>query len=370
VTALPVPLLPFIRNEFNLDYTRAGFVISAFTLSYGASHLPGGWLADRLGPRIMITIGICGVAAFGILTGISPTYITLIVFLVLMGLAGGGYHTSATPLISKFVAPQKLGRAFGFHIIGGSASYFLAPIIAAGIAASLGWRGTFIGLAVPAILYGIIFYVLLGRVAATKKAEPTKITRQSGTAPVPSDKRHLVSFIILSTFTQAVLIAVISFIPLYLVDHFGGSKETAAASLALIYSAGLWVSPLGGYLSDRVGSISMILAACFIAGPVIFLLSLAPYGLGTSAVLVIMGIIMFIRMPVSEVYIVNHTSERKRSTVLGIYFFGTIEGGGVLTPVAGYLIDKLGFHSTFTIAGAAVLAVTVASAIALRGSRG
>ena len=41
-TVLIVPLLPFIRNYFALDYTQAGLVISAFTLSYGVGQLPAG----------------------------------------------------------------------------------------------------------------------------------------------------------------------------------------------------------------------------------------------------------------------------------------------------------------------------------------
>ncbi len=105
LTALLVPLLPFIRDDFALDYTQSGLVISAFFLSYGISQLPGGWLADRIGPRILITIGISGVALAGLLVGLSQTYIMMIVFLVMMGVLGGGYHPSTPPLVSTVLAP-------------------------------------------------------------------------------------------------------------------------------------------------------------------------------------------------------------------------------------------------------------------------
>ncbi len=81
--AILVPLLPFIRDEFTLDYTQAGWLVSAFMIPYGISQLPGGWIADRIGPRIVIAIGVSGVALFGLLVGLSPTYIIMIVFLVL-----------------------------------------------------------------------------------------------------------------------------------------------------------------------------------------------------------------------------------------------------------------------------------------------
>lgn len=369
ITALPVPLLPFIRDEFALDYTQSGLIISAFSLSYGLSQLPAGWLADRIEPRILITLGISGAALFGLLVGLSQTYIMMIVFLVLMGLVGGGYHPSAPPLITASVDEKNQGRALGFHLTGGSASYFLVPLIGAAMAATWGWRSSFIGLAIPAIILGAIFYVLLGRRSDTKHARHRITDSHEKTTYPQNHWRRLVPFIILSTSTMAVMFSTTSFITLYLVDHFGADRVTAAAFMALIYSCGLWASPLGGYLSDRLGRIPMILGISFAAGPVIYLLNLAPYGLGMGALLIVIGMIMYTRMPVSEAYIISHTSKRKRSTILGIYYAGSRGGPGIIMPVIGYLADRYGFHTSFTIMGAIMVAVTLISSIFLWRSR-
>ena len=133
-------------------------------------------------------------------------------------------------------------------------------------------------------------------------------------------------------------------------------------------AAGLWASPLGGYLSDRLGRISVILATCLITSPIIYLLNVASYSWGIGALLLIIGTTMYIRMPASEAYIISHTSERRRSTVLGIYYFGSMEGTGLLTPLLGNLIDQYGFYSSFTISGLALVAVTLLCAIFLWGS--
>ena len=369
VTALPVPLLPLIRDDFALDYTQSGLVLSAFTLSYGVSQLLGGWLADRIGPRILITIGICGVALGGLLVGLSQTYVMMIAFLVLMGLLGGGYHPASPPLVSALVEPKNRGRALGFHMVGGSASFFLAPLIAAAIALVWGWRGSFIALAVPTIVFGIVFYILLGRLADTKQDQEKIISSHNQTPPTVRRLHHLVPFIILSTFTGAVTLATISFIPLFVVDHFGIGREVAAALIAVIYFAGLWASPLGGHLSDRLGRVPVLLTACFIAGPVIYLLNLVPYGLGFGAMLLIIGMVLYIPQPASEAYIVGQVSERRRSSILGIYYFSAIGGTGVLTPVIGYLIDHFGFYLTFTFIGAVLVTVTLVCSIFLWRSR-
>jgi len=370
LTALPVPLLPLIRDEFTLDYTEAGLVTSVFNLSYGIGQLPAGWLADRIGTRILIIIGICGVSLAGLLVGLSQTYIMLIVLLALMGLVGGGYHPSASPMISALVEPKNRGRALGFHLIGGSGSFFLSPLIAAAIATTWGWRGSFIGLAIPTMIFGIIFFMLLSRQPKMIKTQQTLTHHYDRTPPPPGHLRRLVIFMILTTFTQAVTFATIAFIPLFMVDHFHTSEETAAAFLSILYFAGLWASPLGGYLSDRLGRVSVMLATCLITGPVIYLLSLAPYGLGIGAVLLTIGMVMYIRMPTSEAYIISQSPERHRSTIYSIYYFAGVEGGAVLAPAMGAAIGRFGFSSSFTIAGVAVVAMTLICSAFLWGRRG
>jgi MFS family permease len=79
LTALPTPFLPMIRDDFHLNYTQSGLLLSAFSLSYGLGQLPAGWLADRIGQVILITMGICGVALAGLLVGFSQTYTMAVV---------------------------------------------------------------------------------------------------------------------------------------------------------------------------------------------------------------------------------------------------------------------------------------------------
>ena len=368
LTALPIPLLPFIRKEFSLDYTQSALVLSAFSLSYGISQVPAGWFADRVGPRILITVGICGVALGGVLVGLSQTYIMMIIFLVLMGLVGGGYHPAAAPLISASVDSKNRGRALGFHVIGGSGSYFLAPIIAASIAAAWGWRSSFLGLALPTLVFGILFYALLGRKGGMSRSGREESGHQEETSPDPGNVRRIVAFIIMGVFTGGVMSSSMSFVPLYMVDHFGISEETAAKYLAIVFSAGLWAGPLGGYLSDRFGRVPIIVATSFLAGILVYLLKVVTYSLGMGVLLLAFGIIMFVRMPVSEAFVISQTSIRHRSTVYGIYYFTMMEAGAIFAPVMGYFLDHFGFHTSFTIASVTAITVTFICSFFLRGS--
>jgi len=357
-----------IRDEFALDYTQSGVLISAYSLSYGIGHLPAGWFTNRVGYRTMITIGISGVALCGLMIGLSPTYTMMIAFMVLMGLTGSTYHPASTPVISASVEPQNRGRALGIHIIGGSASFFLSPLLAAAIAIAWGWRGSFITLAFPTFILGIVIYFLIGRRISRQNLEQRATTATAETFP-PGHLRRLIALITLSCTTQALTFSTITFIPLFLVDHFGITEAAAAAMLAIVHSAGLWAAPLGGYLSDRLGRIPVLLAVCIIAGPTVYLLTLVPYGWGIGALLVIIGMVVYARMPATESYIVSHTSERNRSKILGIYYFAGVEGGGILASVIGSLSDQFGFNTSFAIVAAALFAATLGCSVFLWGKR-
>ena len=369
LAALVTPLLPYIRDEFALNYTQAGFLITAFNLSYGISQIPAGWLVDHTNPRIMISLGVAGVAILGILVSLSPTYIMLTIFLVLLGAAGGGYHPAAAPLVSASVQPQNQGRALGIHQLGGTGSFFVTPLIAAGIAGVLGWRGSFTAIAIPSLIFGIIFHLILGRLQYNRKAGTETPVSQQEVPPAPGQLRHLLALITLSVSSVAILFSIVSFIPLYLVDHFGTTEETAAAMLALAYAGGLVGGLLGGYLSDRLGRVPIIVVVGLLGGPLIYLLNLTPFGLGLFAVFIIMGAVQHLGMPVAEAYIITHVSKRRRSTMLGIYYFVSRGGPGIIAPVLGYLFDNFGFNTSFSITAAAMVSITIVCGIFLRGSR-
>ena len=46
---------PVIAKEFGFDKVTIGLIFSAFYLGYSLLQVPAGWLADRIGPRRMLT---------------------------------------------------------------------------------------------------------------------------------------------------------------------------------------------------------------------------------------------------------------------------------------------------------------------------
>ena len=369
ITALPVPLSPFIRNEFNLTNAGTLLIQSVFAWSYAVAQIPAGWLADRIGTRILLIVGISGLAVVGILIGISQTYAMLLVFMVLMGILGGGYHPSAAPMVSAAASPEDRGRALGFHEIGASASFLVAPMLAAGIATAWDWRVSYIAMSVPILIFGIIIARYLNRGVKASGIGSDVSDAYGESARPGGNYLRLVMFLVLSVFTGGVVSSVTALMPLYVVDNFQSSEFAGSVYFTIFASTGLWASPLGGYISDRLGRVPLIITLCLLSGIAVYLMQFAPIGLGVGAVMLVLGITVFMRMPISEAYIIGETTERNRSFVYGFYYSTMTGTGAVFAPIMGHLSQTHGYANSFTWASIAIIAMTLVCSFFLRGSR-
>lgn len=363
--ALLTPLLPFIRDEFFLDYTQAGLLLSVYSWVYGISQLPAGYVASRIGLRLIMTIGISGVAVAGILVGLSPSYAVMVVFLAFLGLLGGGYHPSSAPLISELVESNKRGTVLGIHQMGGTTSFFLSPLIAIGIASLFGWRGAFISIAAVTMLFGIFFYLRLERWERYRRADRELHAASPDMSPAKTGRGYLLAPVILGISSYAIILSAISFIPLFAVDYLKVGEGVGAALLSIVHFSGLLAGPLGGYLSDRFGKIAVITLASFIAVPLLYLLPLPSYGWIIYLIAFILGMSMYVIMPVVESCIIEYVPEKNRARVLGIYYFGSRGGAGLLMPAVGYSIDYLGFITSFTLVAVFLGSITLITAVFL-----
>jgi MFS family permease len=365
LTALPGPLLPAIRTAFGLNYTQAMLVTSTFAYAGGAGQLPAGWFADRISPAVLIAIGTVGVAIGGILVGISHTYVMLLVFLALMGLMTGGYHPASTPLILASVDPAQRGKALGLHLLGGNSSFFVAPLIAGAIISwipGLDWHGPFLILAVPTAIFGVIFYIYLtrrGGVAHVKTARQKAIDDKQ---PQPGYKRRLIAYLAMMVLGGGAGMSVNAALTLYMTDVLHTSDAKAASLMSIMYLPGVFGGTIiGGWISDRIGSVKIIIVTSLISGLIIFALKSAALGFGFYAVLFVMGLNMAIRMPVTEVFIMSQTPGKQRSTIYGIYYFTMQYTGAIFAPIMGHFIERYGFDTMYTFSAYAVTAIAVLS---------
>ena len=361
VSAMLRPLSPMIRTDLNLSYTNIGWMQMAFGLSNGLSQLPAGRLADRFGARLMVLLGVTGVAVAGFFIGFTNSYAMLVGLLVLSALVGAGYHPASAAAIASSVPEEYRGRTLGVHLIGGTSAFWIVPLLAAPIAATWGWRTPYLVLTAPVAVLGVFLYMKIGK---RIKAEARKRQGQISDTGTPSAQAginwgKLVPFMTISVLTGTMVQSVSGYLALYATDVLLVSEATAAMLMSVTPAIGLFAAPLGGYLADRFGSMRVILVVSYITIPLIYLLGITPNVGALVTVMIALGLVMNTRMPTSESYIAGNTPEHRRATVLGIYYFAGTGVGAPLAPIVGNLIDRMGFQKTYALASAVTAAITL-----------
>jgi ACS family glucarate transporter-like MFS transporter len=154
-----------IAQEFHLDNPELGLVFGAFPLGYALLQIPGGWLADRFGPRRVLALGGVWWAVFTTLTGAVPATIAapLAVFWTVRFLLGVGeavMYPSSNRWVANWIPTAERGTANGMIFAGVGAGAALAPPVIAAVMTHYGWRESFwmcglLGLAVGAAWYAL-----------------------------------------------------------------------------------------------------------------------------------------------------------------------------------------------------------------------
>jgi ACS family glucarate transporter-like MFS transporter len=161
---------PVIMKEFALTETEMGSVYSAFLWSYALFMIPCGALADRLGPRSVLTGMALGSAAFTALTAWGGTpglgaYLGIVPSFIIIRLGLGIFTAPIYPACGRmnanWMTSAQRGRTQGWVNAGAGLGGAVSPILFSWMIALYGWRFSFIlaGLA-TAILGAVwLFYV-------------------------------------------------------------------------------------------------------------------------------------------------------------------------------------------------------------------
>jgi len=172
-------------------------------------------------------------------------------------------------------------------------------------------------------------------------------------------------FIGIGLLAHVVSISIVSFFPLYLVDKHGLQPAYASMILAVVYGSGLIAAPIGGAISDRFGREPLIIVACLLTPLSVLPLTVAPFGLGFMVITALLGTSLAARSAVIESLLIDRVPPARRASILGFYFFLSMESSSVITPGTGYLIDRIGPDQVFRLLALVVLAATILFAVVL-----
>jgi len=261
------PLFPLLRDDFGLNNTELGLVVSVLSLG-GLLQAPVGNVVDRVGARRIFVAGV-GVTSAGIaLVGIGPTYPAILALAAVSGLGQSAFHPADYAMIDAITEPDVRGRAFSVHTFSGFAGFAAAPVVVGTLALLVGWRATLLVVGGVGLLYTLFAALALAptsraTVGADGVPREDGVTGADGTGDGGPNTDASRSFV--ATLRRPGILAMVAFFlvmalagkgvqtftSVLAVNSFGLEESVGNTLLTVYFALGSIGILVGGVLADR-----------------------------------------------------------------------------------------------------------------------
>lgn len=253
-------VFPFLKTEWNLSDSHLASLTSIVALSVGVLTLPLSLLADRWGRvRSLVFMAMLWSVAT-ILCALATNYEQMLGARFLVGVGEAAYGSVGIALVLSVFAPRLHATLSGAFIAGGSFGSVIGVALGGIIAVHLGWRWSFVAMAVLGLLLLAAFRAVVTERRLARYAVEDEISegaaREAGyRAPISSlftNPAVLCAYAGggLQMFSAAVLLA---WTPSFFNRYYHMAPDRAgvvAAIFILLIGTGMVVC---GIITDRVG---------------------------------------------------------------------------------------------------------------------
>jgi EmrB/QacA subfamily drug resistance transporter len=336
VVALPTMLTGLGTSIVALLWSLTGYMLVSTVLL-----LPIGRLSDLVGRRRLFLAGFVLFALGSALCGAAPSGGALIAFRCLQGVGGALVAALGTPIITEAFPPAELGMALGLNSLAWVLGAVVGPVVGGVLVTALGWRSVF---------YVVVPFALGAAAVGSRVLPPSRPRAARASLDLPGVAAFTVALTLVllvvsesaawgwlsprSLALEAVAAAAAAFFlgwelavpdPLFDLRLFRAPAFAASQVVATLTSVGyfgitflltfylqgglgltplatgflmiamaapqLVTSPLGGRLSDRVGSGGPMLAGILGVGTGVLLLGQLPFALSVPAVVLPLALV-------------------------------------------------------------------------------
>src|SRR6202048_4059619 len=359
IFVLPM-LFPFLKSQLGVGYIELGFALTVFGMVSGLTQAPIGYLADHIGARKVLLIGLCvgGCALIGL--GLHLSYPALIVSAAVLGLANSVYHPADYAILSAHMDVNRMGRAFSIHTFAGFLGGAVAPAIMAALVATVGGLGALIvaGAIGPLVALLMVVVGIPDASAADRKVDGVHPPKQSIVTP---------AIIVLTIFFMLLGLSnagIGNFGVVALMSGYDVSFSAANVALTAFLGASAGGVLAGGVLADRTSRHGQVAAACFAINAVIMLV-IATVTLPSpllTALMAIAGFLGGVIAPSRDMLVRHAAPPGAAGPAFGIVSTG-FNFSGIFAPLLfGWIMDQNLPHWVF---GASVVFMIMTVLLAL-----
>jgi NNP family nitrate/nitrite transporter-like MFS transporter len=268
--ALLSPLGPELKDSLHLSSFQQSLVVAVPVIVGSLGRIPVGALTDRYGGRVMFPlVTFVSIVPAVFLGFVHSSLAALLVGGFFLGIAGTTFAVGV-PFVNAWFPPARRGLAVGIFGagMGGTAISALTTVKLAGH----GFATPFVVTAIVLAVYGVLAVLIL-RDSPTR-AVPTEPfwRRLSATAKLPITWRASLLYAV--GFGGYVAFSV--YLPTYLRNDYLLTQADAANKMAGFVLVAVVMRPIGGWLSDKVSAIPVLVAAFGLIAVMAFLLSPSP----------------------------------------------------------------------------------------------
>src|SRR5882724_7558397 len=353
-------LFPFLKVQLGVGYVELGFALTVFAVTSGLTQAPIGYLADHIGARKILLIGLTLGGLALILLGLHLSYPWLIGSAVLLGLANSVYHPANYAILSAHMDEGRMGRAFSIHTFAGYLGGAVAPAIMAALVAMTGGHGALIvaGSVGPLVALLLLLVGIPDASAADRHVDGVRPPQQNIITPAIM---VLTIFFTLLSLSNA---GIGNFGVVALMSGYGTSFSSANIALTGFLGFSAVGVLAGGFLADRTRRHGQVAAACFAVNAVIvFVIATIhlPSLLLTTA-MASAGFLGGVIAPSRDMLVRNAAPSGAAGRAFGIVSTG-FNVGGIISPLLfGWIMDQDMPHWVFG-ASAVFMILTVLLAL-------
>lgn len=158
---VPVGLLPNIAESFSMDVAHTGLLLTIYAWAVSLLSLPLTVLTSKMERRKLLIFLFCLFISSHILAGFAWDFYSLMTARIGIACAHAVFWAITTPLAVRLAPNGKRAKAMGFIVVGTSMATVLGIPIGTMIGQLVGWRITFLCIAVLAFCIMVLLLYLL-----------------------------------------------------------------------------------------------------------------------------------------------------------------------------------------------------------------
>jgi ACS family D-galactonate transporter-like MFS transporter len=254
--------LPLIRHDLHLSFAQAGTLDAVSTLVYACMQIPAGLIADRLGARRLVILGLLGIDLLAFSFSLQHQYLGLVANQAVTGFFRALLFSPGLILMGRLFAPERRATAMGLYVAGGVSSSVFLNLLGPILVGPLGWRGNF-ALFSGLGLLALAVFVLRGEPSSDQPIVQVHVPLREARQLLRQRAMWLIAAI--QYVRLAAVFGINVWLPTYVVVERHYSLAVAGALVALASAIGATSTVLGGFLTDRLGRPMLVIGGSLAA---------------------------------------------------------------------------------------------------------